>query len=111
MTLDYPHTPGSKEKGGCSEEAAFAIDKSGKAAMLRRKCLQILSDHSLGKTADELAEDIGEDVLSIRPRMTELFKTGRAFKTNMKRRNRKGNVMAVAVITDAGRAALQAMEK
>ena len=46
-------------------------------------------------TADEMAAEIGEDVLSVRPRMTELFRKGKIVKTPLRRANKSGKKATV----------------
>ena len=41
-------------------------------------------------TADEMAAYLDEDPLSIRPRMTELFRKGKIVKTPLRRANKSG---------------------
>ena len=43
-----------------------------------------------GLTADEIAADLGESVLSIRPRVSELHRLGMIEKTKVRRRNASG---------------------
>lgn len=70
----YPQSPGWKtETPETSKAAALAV--KGRAATLREQCHAALKGAAL--TADEVAELVGESVLSVRPRITELFKAGR----------------------------------
>jgi len=82
----YPDVPGFREKGGTSQEAANDI--TSKASTLREMCYNILevSPH----TADEIADIMDEDVLSIRPRISELFKQVRIEKTAARRASSRG---------------------
>lgn len=85
----YPLFAGAKEKHGTSEQAAHEIEASGRAATLRGKVLTLFLDgHEL--TADECAERLGESVLAIRPRCSELFKAGSIEKTERRRVNAGG---------------------
>lgn len=52
-----------------------------------------------GYTADEVADVIGVGVLTVRPRVTELFQSGKLRKTTTKRLNRSG-VKAVVLVTN-----------
>lgn len=70
------------------------VDRAG---LLRNKCLQALKDAAL--TADEVAERIGETVLSVRPRITELSQAGQVAKTTLRRPNASGRSAAVWVLT------------
>lgn len=98
----YPQDPGFKEKGGCSEEAAIALAKSGRAADLRRECLAKLSQNPFGRTANELAGMLDEEVTSIRPRVSELRKFGLVEKAGTRRAYNMS--MAIWRLTDAGKA-------
>ncbi len=80
----YPHTAGFKEPS-TSREAAIAIESTGKAARLRGMVLSWYQDGNTG-TADECAHALGEDILSIRPRVAELHKAGRLDQTGERRR-------------------------
>jgi hypothetical protein len=94
MHLDlftYPKRTGYKEKGGTSQLAADKIEKSGKATRLRTKTLDLYTDlYPRALTADETASLLGEEIWSIRPRVTELFKDGHLTKTNIKRPSANG---------------------
>jgi predicted HTH transcriptional regulator len=70
--------PVSKEKNGTSDEAARAI--APRIAVLQGKALGALRDRG-PHTADQVAEILGEDVLTIRPRISELFKMNKIEKT------------------------------
>jgi hypothetical protein len=95
MILDplspYHGTAGFKA-GGTSAAAAFSVTDD--ADTLRAECLRLLKNSS-GLTADECAEMIGESVLSIRPRISELHKAGHIFKTKLRRKNRSGHSATV----------------
>ncbi|MDC1268173.1 hypothetical protein N8Z76_00410 [Gammaproteobacteria bacterium] len=82
----YPTTPGYKEKGGTSEQAAN--DMRANASTLRRKAYALLKEYPM--TADETAEKMGEDILSIRPRLSELFQMGAIEKTMKRRASSRG---------------------
>jgi hypothetical protein len=82
----YPAAPGFKERGGTSQEAAEAIEP--RANTLRAKALAALELRAL--TPDEIADALGESVLAIRPRVTELFNLGRIEWTGEKRTNASG---------------------
>ena len=55
---------------------------------LREKCLTVLSRG--GFTADEIAERLGESILTIRPRVTELNKLCKIKDTGVRRPNSSG---------------------
>lgn len=93
LPLTYPEAPGHKEKGGTSKEAAKKVEKSGRAATLRTS---VLAQYLRGDwTADEVAENLGESVLSIRPRVSELLAAGKLRKTRERRKNASGSSAAV----------------
>jgi hypothetical protein len=91
-TLDtgpsYPRRAGAKA-AGTSREAADRIEAKGRAATLRSA---VLGAFELGwqGTADELAFRLGESVLSVRPRVTELGKQGLLEQTGERHRNQSG---------------------
>lgn len=87
----YPSAPGHKEIGGASQGAADDIKP--RASILRDRCLQALSRRPM--TADEVAAAIGEDILSVRPRITELHRMGLAFKTDARRPSSNGKPQTV----------------
>ena len=94
----YPNTAGSKERNGTSELAAEKIEKSGKAAALRERVLDAfwINEWSIGPfTADEIADKLGESILNVRPRVSELFKQGLLEKTGIRRNNAQGSSCAV----------------
>lgn len=86
----YPRRAGYKEKGGTSQEAAAKIESKGRAAALRAA---VLGAFELGwqGTADELAFRLGESVLSIRPRVSELHKQGLLIHTGQRHKNQSGS--------------------
>lgn len=94
----YPHAPGWKtEDPETSKAAALAVE--GRAAMLREKCHACLRGAAL--TADEVAELVGESVLAVRPRVTELRQQGKVEQATgtdgkpLRRRNASGATAAV----------------
>ena len=82
---DYPQAPGSK-RDGTSQEAADAM--ADKAATLRAAVRAALRVDKL--TADECAAVLGQSVLSVRPRVTELFKMGLIEDAGERRKNASG---------------------
>lgn len=87
----YPTAPGHKEIGGASQRAADDIKP--RASVLRDRCLAALSRRPM--TADEIAEVLGESVLAIRPRISELFRLGLAHKTPARRPSSNGKPQTV----------------
>lgn len=88
----YPATPGAKERGGTSEEAARSVAQ--RVAHLHKQILSLLEVHG-PMTADETAERLGESVLTIRPRFSELNRARLIFKTSERRKNRSGRSAVV----------------
>jgi hypothetical protein len=68
------------------------------ASLLRQQCLNVLGRHPGGLTADEVAAALGESVLSIRPRMSELRRLGEIADTGDRRRNASGHTAAVWLV-------------
>lgn len=64
------------------------------ASALRARCLDALARHG-DLTADECATILGESVLAIRPRMSELRKTGLIEDTGTRRPNLSGHSATV----------------
>ena len=81
----YPTRPGYKEPT-TSKAAAEAI--SGRAATLRDRVFAVICASPV--TADEVAERLGETVLAIRPRLSELRKDGRIEPSGERRKNASG---------------------
>lgn len=91
--MDYPNEAGFKEHNGTSELAAYRIEASGKAQKLRG---MVLDTFKVGDfTADEVAGLLREGVLSVRPRVSELFSSGFLEKTGLRRKNAYGSACAV----------------
>jgi glycerol dehydrogenase-like iron-containing ADH family enzyme len=78
--------PGSKG-GGASREAAELI--TSRAALLRSHITDFMANGYF-LTADEIANQMRESVLSIRPRVSELVKAGVLIKTAERRKNASG---------------------
>lgn len=87
---DYPDVPGAKDRseGSPSTEAAATI--APRAPQLRTLVLWHLNRHPDRLTTDECAEMMGESVLSVRPRFSELHREGAIKKTRARRRNSSG---------------------
>lgn len=86
----YPESPGYKAPGP-SQEAAAGIAED--AATLRGKALDVLKASSL--TADEVASRLDRNILSIRPRLSELRTKGLIRDTGERRLNRSGKSATV----------------
>lgn len=92
MTLNwikYPEQAGFKTHG-TSSEAAYKITKTGRAATLRSKVLDIIQGSEFGMTADEVATWLNENVLSIRPRLSELRSLNLIKESGERRKNQSG---------------------
>jgi hypothetical protein len=82
----YPFHPGFKAEG-TSHDAARVI--APKAPTLRAKVKRLLSQRG-AMTPDETAEAMGEDILSVRPRFSELKRLGEIERTGERRKNESG---------------------
>jgi predicted ArsR family transcriptional regulator len=90
--LIYPDAPGFKTAGP-SEDAAKAI--SGKAARMRAMVLAKIAQRPAGATADEIAHELGLSILSVRPRVSELNRSGEIRQTGSRRKNESGMTATV----------------
>ena len=81
----YPSSPGYQPTE-TSYTAAKAIERE--ASDIQRKCLEAIAAEP--RTADEVAEKIHRSVLAVRPRLSELHKTGQIEKTGERRLNQSG---------------------
>jgi predicted ArsR family transcriptional regulator len=88
----YPDSPGFKRPGP-SEQAAAAIGST--ATVLRAKVLAQFGAYPGGATADEIAKDLDLSVLSVRPRVSELNRTGQIKETGGRRKNESGMTATV----------------
>lgn len=86
-TLFYPHAPGFKV-GGPSQQAAVA--ETGRAAILRVRVLETIRERGQ-LTADQCAMFMGENILSIRPRFSELLKQNKIADTGERGKNESGH--------------------
>jgi hypothetical protein len=92
----YPESPGYKDDG-TSKRAADEIAPSAKT--IRDAAYKAICEAG-GLTADETAERIGVDFMSVRPRLTELKEQGLLIKTDETRPNlRSGKQASVYRIT------------
>lgn len=90
-TPTYPASPGAKA-AGTSTEAAEAMRP--RAHILRAKVLACLRQHG-PLTTDECAGMLGETVLAVRPRFSELRALGQITDTGDRRVNDSGRRAAV----------------
>ena len=84
--FQYPHHPGHKARDTAAKAAADAAET---APQLRARCLAVL-ERSNGLTADEVAGRLGLSILSVRPRLSELARLGKARDSGARRRNVSG---------------------
>lgn len=89
----YPAKAGYKDPG-ISRENAKRIDSTGRAGDLRKRVRDLYASGFEG-TADEAAARLGEDLLAVRPRCTELTKTNVLERTPVRRRGAGGGSAAV----------------
>lgn len=89
---NYPHAPGAQNTA-TSRDAARIMKPRDKP--LREKVLAVLKAHPAGLTADEVAEILGETVLAIRPRVSQLNKLGLVTDTGLTRKNVSGVAASV----------------
>ena len=96
--FQYPERAGFKAEG-TSQDAANAIEGSGQAARLRTAVLGWYATHE--STADECAAGLGESILSIRPRCSELLKQGHLYVTGKAGKSISGHSQNVLALTPA----------
>lgn len=83
----YPDSPGYKSVGP-SSDAARAIASTAKT--LREKVLRTIAAAPAGLSADAVADRLGQSVLSVRPRVSELHRSGEIRKTKGRATNASG---------------------
>lgn len=98
-TATYPAAPGFKEHGGTSEESAVRIARH--ATTVRSRCLDALRLYG-PMSADEVADRVGECILTVRPRLSELYQAGYVRKTEAREVNASGHTAAVYAAQPAG---------
>ena len=86
--MTYPREPGSKTSG-TSKEAGEAI--AGHAKTVRNRVLAMLMrNHPNIFSADEIAAALNENILTVRPRVSELHRSGLIEPTAERRKNASG---------------------
>ena len=90
--LRYPDHAGYKTIG-TSQDAANAIEGSGKAGRLRAAVLSYYAARN--GTPDQCAAFLGESPFSIRPRCSELFTAGKLMRTGERRKSSNGRSQSV----------------
>jgi predicted ArsR family transcriptional regulator len=86
----YPASPGHKENTTSLDAA-----ESMRRAAPRLRTLVLKELRRAPGTADELAERVGQTILSIRPRLSELQRLGLARDTGARRPNISGRMAKV----------------
>ena len=99
----YPTTPGFKTTT-TETSALAAVQVTGRAGDLRDTVLANLKYEPC--TADEVAERMGESVLSIRPRVSELRAMGKIVPTTLRRKNITGHSAVVWTVSKPGQGEL-----
>jgi hypothetical protein len=90
----YPHTPGFKARD-TSKDAAEAV--GSRAVALRSAVLTQIT--ASAATADEVANRLGESVLAIRPRVSELSRMGQITDSGLRRPNASGKSAIVWTVS------------
>jgi hypothetical protein len=86
--MAYPSSPGWKSTGA-SRDAARNI--AGRARTVRDRVHNFLKDrYPSAYSADEIASQLGESVLTIRPRVSELGRSGEIEAATERRKNASG---------------------
>lgn len=100
--LDWPGDPGPvvHKNPRDTEQAAFEFIEP-KLSGLRLAALQSLDNHP-GKTGFEVAEDMGEWLYSVKPRLTELSRMNMVIDSGERRKNERGRQEIVWRITEFG---------
>lgn len=90
--MSYPASPGYKVEGPSKDAAIAMIPVAGN---LRDRVLNAIEREANGLTTDECADRLGETVLSIRPRFTELAAKGEIEDSGLRRKNASGRSATV----------------
>lgn len=89
----YPMTPGYQDTD-TSKAAAKRMEKP-QSEIQSRILTWLGTRREIGGTPDEFAEAMGIDILSARPRFTELKARGLILATDQRRKNARGNSAVV----------------
>lgn len=92
MRARYPSWPGWKRR---ATAAAAADSVAPTAKSLRHRALAAFRGIENEMTADEVAEALGEGILSIRPRIAELAAMGKLEDVGTRRKNVSGRAAIV----------------
>jgi hypothetical protein len=87
----YPMSPGFKSDG-TSRQAANAI--APMARNLRGRVLEYIKASTAPPMADEIADQLGKSVLSVRPRVAELHRLGEIRPAESRGKNESGHAAA-----------------
>jgi hypothetical protein len=83
--FSYPRSPGFKARGTSQEAARVAV---GDASILRERAFAaIAAAEERGLTADECATALDRNILSVRPRLSELRAASRIVPSGSRRQN------------------------
>lgn len=93
---DYPTSPGFKVVGPSAEAARAIADR---AKTLRDRVLGAIKAEPAGLSADQVAGKLGESILSVRPRVSELCRAGEIRKTEARAKNASGMSATVWVVS------------
>lgn len=86
--MAYPSSPGWKV-AGASKDAAQSI--SSHAKTVRDRVHRFLKDrYPSAFSADQIADQLGESILTIRPRVSELGRDGQIEAVTERRKNKSG---------------------
>ena len=91
----YPHRPGHRRT---DTSMAVADDMAPSARTLRAKVLAVLNFRPGGMTADDCADLLGIDKLSIRPRVSELRELGQVRDSGRRSPNASGKMAIIWVL-------------
>jgi len=93
---DYPESPGFKTTG-TSQEAGQAI--AGHAKNLRARVLGAIASEPAGLSADAVADRLNASILSVRPRVSELHRSGEIRRSEERTTNASGMPAAIWVVS------------
>lgn len=95
-TTTYPNAAGY-QPADTSREAAKQLDAKDRTRTLNNRVLELMEQLPEGLTADAAAHHLNEDVLSIRPRFTQLKQIGLLVYRGERRKSRMGVLQRVLI--------------
>lgn len=102
MMADYPNAPGFYPHAPeTSQEAAVSVADAAKSREAKALAL-IASSGPLGRTADEVANALGWERYSSRPRLSTLKKQGKLASSDLRRKGSSGRRQSVYVLPEYG---------